>query len=111
MTINILNEPNDAKDYEFVVAVPYGTNFLFVGKYEVGHEAEEAAQEVGGIVFHNCLIQGKRRKKKYKVTIHIEKEVTGLDEYDAEKSFFEWFDDVYNEELPNTKFWKMEEIE
>lgn len=94
MIIHILNEPDEAKDYEFVVAVPYGENFLFFGEYENGYEAEEDARKNNGIIFHNCNIQGKIKRKNYKVSLSFEHDVTAISEDEAEKIFIEWLDNM-----------------
>lgn len=67
MVINILNEPPEAKDYEFIVAIPFDEDagtYMFQGMYENGYFAEQKAIEVGGIIFHNPQIMGKRAPKK-----------------------------------------------
>lgn len=58
--IKINNEPNYAKDYEFIVARKVDGEFWFWGAYENGFRAEQAALEINGVVFHNVRIQGKR---------------------------------------------------
>ena len=59
----IRNMPDDAMDYEFIVAIPNGGHYTFTGKYADGHEAEKAALEYGGIVIHNVRIQGHQESK------------------------------------------------
>lgn len=62
MTIH--NKPDYADDYEFVVARRDANNaheFWFWGAYENGFIAEKAAKEIGGVIFHNVRIQGKRK--------------------------------------------------
>ena len=64
MALIIHNEPDYAKDYEFIVARKADENdegFWFWGAYEDSFKAEKAAVEIGGVVFHNVRIQGKRR--------------------------------------------------
>jgi hypothetical protein len=73
MTYNIINEPEDAKRYEFVVARPLdeeGT-YLFIGMYKDGFEADQKARAEGAVVFHNVRIQGyasPKPKKFYQFT-------------------------------------------
>ena len=59
--IKINNEPKYASDYEFIVARKVDNEYWFWGAYEDGFRAEKAAIEIGGVVFHNVRIQGKRR--------------------------------------------------
>ena len=66
MTITIINEPEEARDYEFIVAMPLNPiddtdRFLFMGMYENGYYADMAAERMGGIVIHNVRIQGRRK--------------------------------------------------
>lgn len=65
MNITIINEPNDDFIYEFTVAseLSDGT-YLFQGYFTNGFEAEKKALEIGGIIFHNVRIQGKKKKEK-----------------------------------------------
>ena len=58
--IKINNEPTYAKDYEFVVARLVDGEYWFWGAYADGFKAEQAATEIGGVIFHNVRIQGKR---------------------------------------------------
>ncbi len=58
--IKINNEPAYAKDYEFVVAREVDGEYWFWGAYADGFKAEQAATEIGGVIFHNVRIQGKR---------------------------------------------------
>lgn len=57
----IYNKPNYADNYEFVVAEKRDGKYWFCGAYENGFEAEKAAHEIGGVIFHNVRIQGKRK--------------------------------------------------
>lgn len=59
--IKINNEPAYAKDYEFIVARKVDDEYWFWGAYSNGFKAEQVAIEIGGIIFHNVRIQGKRR--------------------------------------------------
>ena len=61
--IIIHNKPDYADDYEFVVARKCDDGFWFWGAYEDGFKADKAASEIGGVVFHNVRIQGKKRGK------------------------------------------------
>ena len=54
------NRPDYADDYEFVVARECDGEYWFWGAYENGFTAEKAAREIGGVIFHNLRIQGKR---------------------------------------------------
>ena len=57
----IKNCPDYAKDYEFVVVRQDDNgDYWFWGAYENGFKAEQACLEIGGIIFHNVRIQGKR---------------------------------------------------
>ena len=59
-TLNVLNAPDDAFDYEFVVVRQIDGDYWFWGKYTDGFKAEQAAIEIGGLIIHNVRIQGKR---------------------------------------------------
>jgi hypothetical protein len=59
--IIIHNKPDYANDYEFVVARERDNEYWFWGAYEDGFKADKAASEIGGVVFHDVRIQGKRR--------------------------------------------------
>lgn len=59
----IRNMPDDAMDYEFIIAIPNGGHYTFISKYTDGHEAEKVALEYGGIVIHNVRIQGHQPHK------------------------------------------------
>ena len=56
--MDIRNMPAKAAYYEFVVAIPNGDHYTFIGMYADGHEAERVALEYGGIIIHNMRIQG-----------------------------------------------------
>ena len=58
--LNVLNAPDDAFDYEFVVVRKIDGDYWFWGKYTDGFKAEQAALEIGGLIIHNVRIQGKR---------------------------------------------------
>ena len=59
--IIIHNKPDYADDYEFIVARERDNEYWFWGAYEDGFRADKAASEIGGVVFHNVRIQGKKR--------------------------------------------------
>lgn len=59
-TLNIINAPDDAFDYEFVVAREVDGDLWFWGKFTDGFKAEQVALEIGGLIIHNVRIQGKR---------------------------------------------------
>ena len=59
--IIIHNKPDYADDYEFVVARKCDNEYWFWGAYEDGFKADKIASEIGGVIFHNVRIQGKRR--------------------------------------------------
>lgn len=61
MEYKINNEPEYAHNYEFVVARNVDGEFWFHGAYSDGFEAELAATEIGGVIFHNVRIQGIRK--------------------------------------------------
>ena len=56
----INNMPEYASDYEFIVAREVDGEYWFWGAYADGFKAEKAAIEIGGVIFHNVRIQGKR---------------------------------------------------
>lgn len=61
--IKINNEPDYAKDYEFIVARYCEGEYWFYGAYENGFFAAQVAESIeNGIIFHNVRIQGVRRK-------------------------------------------------
>lgn len=58
--MNLMNMPEYANDYEFVVAREIDGDYWFWGAYENGFKADQIAYEIGGVVIHNVRIQGKR---------------------------------------------------
>ena len=56
--LNILNAPEDAFNYEFIVCREIDSDLWFWGKYSDGFKAEQVALEIGGIIIHNVRIQG-----------------------------------------------------
>ena len=62
MEYKINNEPEYARNYEFVVARNVDGEFWFYGAYSDGFKAEQAAIEMGGLIFHNVRIQGIRKE-------------------------------------------------
>ena len=95
----IRNMPDDAMDYEFIVAIPNGGHYTFIGKYTDGHEAEKAALEYGGIVIHNVRIHDyqppKPKKKCYVFSGVWSWSCWAENEEEARKQF----DEVYSEDL------------
>lgn len=59
--LQIQNIPAYAADYEFIVARQDNNKFWFWGAWTDGWKADQVAHEVGGVVFHNVKIQGKRK--------------------------------------------------
>lgn len=59
-TLVVLNMPEYANDYEFVVAREVDGDYWYWGAYSDGFKAEKAAIEIGGFIIHNVRIQGKR---------------------------------------------------
>lgn len=58
-TINILNMPKEANNYEFVVITEQDKNtYLFHGAYADGFMAEQEATLIHGLILHNVRIQG-----------------------------------------------------
>ena len=58
MNLNLINVPDYAYHYEFVVARQVEDDLWFWGAYSDGFKAEKAACEIGGVVIHNVRIQG-----------------------------------------------------
>ena len=59
--MNIINQPEEAKRYEFVVAKPLDyeeETFLFIGMYKDGFEAEQAALHNNAVIIHDVRIRG-----------------------------------------------------
>ena len=56
--MNILNMPEYADHYEFVVAREIDGDYWFWGAYSDGFKAEQVAMEIGGVIIHNVRIQG-----------------------------------------------------
>jgi len=94
----IRNMPDDAMDYEFIVAIPNGGHYTFIGKYADGHEAEKAALEYGGIVIHNVRIQGYQppepKEKRYVFSGVWSWECWATSEEEARKQFNDDWTDV-----------------
>lgn len=62
--MNIKNCPNEAWEYEFIVARSVLNEYYYLGHYTNGFEAErKALQYNNGIVIHNVRIQGKHLKE------------------------------------------------
>ena len=58
MNLNLINAPDYAYHYEFVVARQIEDDLWFWGAYSDGFKAERAAREIGGVIIHNVRIQG-----------------------------------------------------
>ena len=58
LNLNLINAPEYAYHYEFVVARQVDDELWFWGAYSDGFKAEKAAREIGGFIFHNVRIQG-----------------------------------------------------
>ncbi len=56
--MNLINAPEYASHYEFIVARKVNDNLWFWGAYSNGSKADKAAREIGGEVIHNVRIQG-----------------------------------------------------
>ena len=56
--LNIINAPEYANHYEFVVVREIDNDLWFWGAYSDGFKADKAAREIGGIIIHNVRIQG-----------------------------------------------------
>ncbi len=56
--MNILNMPDYASHYEFVVVREIDNDLWFWGAYADGFKAEQVALEIGGLIVHNVRIQG-----------------------------------------------------
>lgn len=54
--INLINAPDYASHYEFVVAREIDGDYWFWGAYSDGFKATQVAYEVSGIVIHNVRI-------------------------------------------------------
>ena len=89
MTINIINEPSSAKYYEFVVAVPHDDgNYVFIGEFDNGYEAEKVALAFRGIIFHNLRINGyEPPMKKYRITLTHSEDIEAPNEEEAINKF------------------------
>ena len=56
--MNLINAPEYASHYEFVVAREIDDDLWFWGAYTDGFKAEQVAIEIGGVIIHNVRIQG-----------------------------------------------------
>lgn len=56
--LNLMNAPESASHYEFVVAREIDSDFWYWGAYSDGWKADQVAYEIGGVVIHNVRIQG-----------------------------------------------------
>lgn len=94
MTINIINEPDSAKYYEFVVATPINEEegtYLFKGMFADGFMAEKCATECNGIIFHDVRIQGYKKPEPnhYWVSITYSRQIEAESEEEAYDKFDE----------------------
>ena len=64
-SLNILNAPEDAFDYEFVVCRKIDNNYWYWGHYTDCLKAEQIATEIGGIIIHNMRIQHYKKGGRY----------------------------------------------
>ena len=63
--IRIINEPEMAANYEFVVVKEDDDgNLLYDSHYADGFCAEKRCLEIGGVIVHNVRIQGVRKRKE-----------------------------------------------
>ena len=58
--LKIQNEPDYAKDFEFIVAREIDGEYWFYGAYANGWQADQVAYQIGGVVFHTLGIRGRR---------------------------------------------------
>lgn len=56
--MNLMNMPEYADHYEFVVVREIDGDYWFWGAYRDGFKAEQVAMEIGGVIVHNVRIQG-----------------------------------------------------
>lgn len=56
--LSIINIPDNAKHYEFMVVRKVDEDYWYWGAYADGFKAYAVAQEVNGVVIHNVRIQG-----------------------------------------------------
>ncbi len=55
---NLMNAPESASHYEFVVAREIDGDLWYWGAYRDGWKADQVAYGIGGVVIHNVKIQG-----------------------------------------------------
>ena len=55
---NLINAPEYASHYEFIVARKIDSEYWFWGAYRDGFKADTVAKEIDGVVIHNVRIQG-----------------------------------------------------
>ena len=56
--LNLINAPEYASHYEFVVAREIDGDYWFWGAYADGFKASTVACEIDGIIIHNVRIHG-----------------------------------------------------
>ena len=67
--MNFDNIPEDAFNYEFIVATKVNDELIYIGAFANGQEAEQLALcYSGGFIIHNVRIQGYRAPKTYTIT-------------------------------------------
>ncbi len=106
--LNIIDYPEDANNYEFVVVAPAGNNeMLYIGSFTNGFAAERSAIAYKGFVIHNVHINGykapPKHKYSFKGTWFWECEATSyeaaIDKYENECSLEDLviarYDDIY----------------
>ena len=65
--LNIINYPEDADNYEFVVITPTTSGeMLYIGSFTNGLAAERSALACQGVVIHNVRINGYKAPPKHK---------------------------------------------
>lgn len=109
--LNIIDYPEDANHYEFVVVAPAGNNeMLYIGSFTNGFAAERSAIAYNGFVIHNVRINGyeapPKHKYSFKGTWFWECEATSreaaIDKFESECCPEDLeiapYDDIYEEE-------------
>lgn len=87
--LTILNKPEDARYYEFVVVEPSDQKnnvYHFRGMYDNADEAEQKAKQCGGLIIHNVMIQGCNKPKKY-YYVSLFSVIEATDEEEAQNIF------------------------
>lgn len=94
MTFNIINCPDDANLYEFIVVRKMSKDeYLYIGKYTNEETAKRIAQErQDGIIIHNTAIKGKR-KRRFVLSLDVEYDVEVDSAEEAKEKFLEQIND------------------